>query len=196
MARGVLSFSLHECVGFYVDPGYTKETEIAGLPVVHRKEDLRGDCYFLGVGEPKTRLHLIRRAEEMGLRPVPGFNSVHTFIFDDLVSGPGSGAAYGATVESGVTIGSNVLLMYNVVIGHDVTIGDNVVFAPGTVVGGYAKIGSNVFFGANVVVAPGVTIGDGCQIASGAACFKDVPPDKRVLGNPGRAVSLVTERLS
>lgn len=46
------------------------------------------------------------------------------------------------------------------------------------------SIGADCYLGPNVVVGMGITIGDGCTVGANSLVLADVPPGRKVWGNP------------
>jgi acetyltransferase-like isoleucine patch superfamily enzyme len=112
----------------------------------------------------------------------------HCFIENDVVIG------------DRVTVKNGVQLWDGLRIADDVFIGPNVTFTNDK----YPKsknadfdaaltvIESAASIGAGAVILPGLKIGTGAMIGAGAVVVSDVPPGKRVVGNPARIVGTPT----
>ncbi|MGL4521569.1 MAG: sugar O-acetyltransferase [Bacilli bacterium] len=113
-----------------------------------------------------------------------------------------------------ISVGENFYMNHGCVIldGGGVVFGDNVFIAPqcGFHTAGHAfnvelrnagieyahpiKVGNNVWIGAGVHVMPGVKIGDNCIIGGGSVVVKDIPAGMVAVGNPCKAIGLVSDR--
>ncbi len=111
----------------------------------------------------------------------------------------------GVFIENDVVVGDRVTIKCGVQlwdglrIGDDVFIGPNATFTndpfprsrqhldsyPVTVVEDGASIG------ANATLLPGVRVGRNAMVGAGAVVTRDVPPNAKVVGNPGRIVGYV-----
>lgn len=56
------------------------------------------------------------------------------------------------------------------------------------------SIGDKVWIGANVTILPGVTIGDEAVIGAGSVVTKDIPAGMVAVGNPCKAIRVVSEK--
>jgi UDP-perosamine 4-acetyltransferase len=92
----------------------------------------------------------------------------------------------GVVVQTGCVIGDNAIVNTGAVIDHDCTIGEHVHIAPGAVLSGGVNIGAMSHIGTGAIVIQGITIGEGALIGAGAVVLRDVPPGKKMVGNPAR----------
>ena len=175
----------------YVDPQFAINS-FFGLPVF---TDWAAACaqsshYVSGFLDLPRRRAMQMAASAAGLRPASALVSASATISQAALLSPGCVIANHVKVGAMTTVGRDVLLMHNAVIGHDSHLGDNTIVLPGAWVGGHVVVGEDVFLGANSVTSPGLTIGPRCLLAPGAACLKDMPADRTLIGNPGRLLKL------
>ncbi|WP_453990406.1 DapH/DapD/GlmU-related protein [Bacillus nitroreducens] len=106
-----------------------------------------------------------------------------------------------AIVETNTKIGNRVTIQTGCYITADMVIEDEVFFGPccsssndkymgmgnfkhqGPIVKKGAKIGNNA------TLLPAITIGENAIVGAGSVITKDVPPNKTVVGNPGRIIN-------
>jgi acetyltransferase-like isoleucine patch superfamily enzyme len=128
----------------------------------------------------ETGHHVLIRAETMiGNHVVVGTNTV---------------------IEGRVTIGDFVKIEANCFIPTHCTLGNRIFLGPGVTIlndryplkqrAAYrpegCTIDDNATIGGGAVLLPGVRIGSGSFVAAGAVVTKDIPPDRLVVGVPGR----------
>ena len=111
----------------------------------------------------------------------------------------------GIEIHPGATIGEGLFIDHGtgVVIGETAEIGDNVTLYQGVTLGGTGKdvgkrhptIESNVVIGSGAKVLGPFRVGEGSKIGAGAIVLKEVPPHCTVVGNPGRVVRMMGERV-
>jgi len=99
-------------------------------------------------------------------------------------------------IHPGAQIGRQFFIDHGagVVIGETTIIGDNVLIYQGVVLGGtssqkgkrHPTIEKDVIIGAGAILLGPITIGEGAKIGAGSVVIKDVPPEKTVVGVPGR----------
>ncbi|THE12049.1 N-acetyltransferase [Bacillus timonensis] len=119
-------------------------------------------------------------------------------IREKVVIGEDSIIGRNAIVETNTQIGNRVTIQTGCYITADMVIEDEVFIGPccsssndkymgmgiykhqGPVIKKGAKIGNNA------TLLPAITIGENAIVGAGSVVTKDVPPDKTVVGNPGR----------
>jgi len=115
------------------------------------------------------------------------------------------------TVEIGdhVKIGNNVciqraifgktrILHYSTIgslvnIGHNCEIGREVVIINGAIICGSVKIGDGSCIGAGAIIRNKVKIGKNVTVGAGSVVLKDIPDNKKVIGNPARIIKSTKE---
>ena len=119
--------------------------------------------------------------------------------------GPFAHLRPGALIEDGAHVGNFVeveksVLGRNSKANHltyigDATIGENTNIGAGTVTCNYdgkrkhkTEIGNNVKIGSDTMLVAPVKVGDGSVTGAGTVVTKDIPPNKLVVGAPGRAI--------
>jgi sugar O-acyltransferase (sialic acid O-acetyltransferase NeuD family) len=95
----------------------------------------------------------------------------------------------GVCINNNANIGKHCIINTLSVIEHDVIIKDYVHVSPNATLLGNSLIGYNSWIGAGAIVLPGVEIGENCIVGAGTVVLKDVPPNSKVVGNPGRLIN-------
>jgi bifunctional UDP-N-acetylglucosamine pyrophosphorylase/glucosamine-1-phosphate N-acetyltransferase len=119
--------------------------------------------------------------------------------------GPFAHLRPGATLEEGARVGNFVEVKKSVIgrnskanhltyIG-DAKIGENTNIGAGTITCNFdgknkhaTEIGDNVKIGSDTMLVAPVKVGDGSVTGAGTVVTKDVPPNKLVVGSPGRVI--------
>lgn len=116
----------------------------------------------------------------------------------------------GVFIEGDVIVGNRTTIKCGVQLWNGVRLGDDVFVGPNatftndifprsrkypdrfleTVVEPYASIG------ANATILPGIRIGSGAMIGAGAVVTRSVPSNAIVVGNPGRIIGYVTDKVA
>ena len=102
--------------------------------------------------------------------------------------GTGSMIMAKAVINPEVTIGEHCIINTGSVVEHDCEIGDYCHVSPGAVVCGGVSVGEGTQIGAGAVILPGIKIGSWATIGAGAVVTKDVPPNRVLIGNPGKII--------
>jgi len=160
-----------------------------GVPVRGLASQLiqSGTNFHIAVGANRTREKLYHRFVDIGGVP---FSVRHPSACISQFSkfSRASFVAALAVVAPASVIGLGVIINHSAVVDHDCAVGDFCHVAPGATLAGGVVLGRGVFVGAGARVLPGVTIGAEAVIGAGAVVTKNVPPNTKVLGVPGRIV--------
>ena len=73
-------------------------------------------------------------------------------------------------------------------IAHNVTIGKNCILTANTTLAGSVTVGDNVWFSPSSTILNKVTLGDNCFVGIGSVVVRNVPPNKKVFGNPAKVI--------
>jgi sugar O-acyltransferase (sialic acid O-acetyltransferase NeuD family) len=144
--------------------------------------------FILGIGNPSNRKSLFNLFSQLNRAVSVQVISKYAAISSVNVRlGEGVCIMPGAVVMGNTEIALGALINCNASIGHDSKLHQFVEVCPGAVISGNCTIGSGTFIGSNAVVFPGVNIGENCIIGAGTIVTRDVPPNQKVIGNPGVA---------
>lgn len=143
------------------------------------------DKCILGIGDNyirrKTAENLLRKNKTL-------LNVIHpdSSISEIFNLGVGNFVSRNVSVNVGSKIADGCIINTGAVIEHECILNDFVHIAPGAVLAGNVIVGQNSFIGANSVIKQGVTIGSNVIIGAGAVVVKNIPDNKKVVGNPAR----------
>ena len=146
----------------FADDGQASETEICGIPVVGRINDLPKLCaryklLVVGIGNNKLRAKVYEKAKLLGYA-FPNIIAPSAYISPYAKVGCGCVVLQNACVQNGAVVCNGVLLNAGAEIHCDATVGDyalvytNSVIRTGATVGSYARIGSNATICNNATV--------------------------------------------
>jgi len=140
-----------------------------------------------------------------GVEILDGSVIVNAEVRNGCRIGPFAHLRPGARLEDGVRVGNFVEIKKSVLgrnskanhlsyIG-DATVGENTNIGAGTITCNFdgknkhaTEIGNNVKIGSDTMLVAPVKVGDGSVTGAGTVVTKDVPPNKLVVGSPGRAI--------
>jgi sugar O-acyltransferase (sialic acid O-acetyltransferase NeuD family) len=168
---------------FLVDEPSGKE--LNGYPVCSLKTVAAESRVTIAVGEPKLRVELAKKCENVGLK-LSTLVSERAFVADSAEIGAGTIVAPFCSIQSLAKVGSNVSLNTQSIIGHHVKIGDNSVISSQVNVGGSSSVGKSVYIGMGAGLIEKVSVGDWAIVGMGSVVYKDVPPEVIAVGNPAR----------
>jgi sugar O-acyltransferase (sialic acid O-acetyltransferase NeuD family) len=101
----------------------------------------------------------------------------------------------GAILYPHSTIGPNCLIgdfvtILSSGIGHDSVIDDYVTISSCCDICGHTHIEKNAFLASHVVLPPSCKIGHDAYVGAGSVVIRNVPPNKKVFGNPAKVISV------
>jgi serine O-acetyltransferase len=104
----------------------------------------------------------------------------------------------GVEIHPGATLGKGVFIDngIGIVIGETAIVGDNVLLYQGVTLGGTGKdsgkrhptVGKNAIIGAGAKILGNIQIGNNARISAGSVVLRDIPPNRTVVGVPGRII--------
>ena len=161
--------------------GFTGYPPIIGSPPSYVPQT--GDSFITAIGSIAARR---RCAEALEQRNARFISLVHrtASLGMNVEIGTGTVIAQNAFISADARIGRHTCVFQSVVVGHDAVIGDFSHVYALCAIGGGVRIGNGaaVYPGARIV--PNRSIGDNAVIGIGSVVILNVPPGKRVFGNP------------
>ena len=190
------------CLAFVDDVTDTREIVMADVcvPVVKDWEFqavrvegrvLKFDEFIIGVGDPHTKMALVKKALERGLKPAATVIHPRALVQGrDCVIGLGGIITPGCILTTRVMVGDYVLLNLNTTVGHDAVIGDYVTCNPGCQVSGNATLGAGASLGTGTCVREKITIAPGVVTGAQACVVKNIDePNITVVGIPAKKLA-------
>ena len=144
--------------------------------------------FVIGVGSPKIKRILVRKALASGLVPAPTIIHPRALVQgDDCEIGIGSIISPGCVITTNVRIGNYVLLNLNCTVGHDTILGDYVTCNPGCCISGNVTLGEGVMLGTGTVIREKINIAQDVQTGAQSCVVKDILDSNiTVAGIPAR----------
>ena len=144
--------------------------------------------FVIGVGSPKIKRILVRKALASGLVPAPTIIHPRALVQgDDCEIGIGSIISPGCVITTNVRIGNYVLLNLNCTVGHDTILGDYVTCNPGCCISGNVTLGEGVMLGTGTVIREEINIAQDVQTGAQSCVVKDILDSNiTVAGIPAR----------
>ncbi len=179
--------------GFLDDDPKKQGTEIGEIPVLGTTDNsdywnlIGKSCgVFVALENPVERKNMIELIEEE--RKTKPVNAIH----------PSAQIAHVKSLSYGIYIGAGAILSPEVKIADHAMIGPGVILetgvkieeyvqvGAGSVIGKEAKLDKNSFVGIHCTVVGSVVVGKSSTIGAGSVVIENVPPSKRVFGNPAK----------
>jgi sugar O-acyltransferase (sialic acid O-acetyltransferase NeuD family) len=184
---------MYQVVCFIDDDQATWGSVLNAIPVMNLEaahQRFPRASVVCGVGTPKTRQHLMKKAGVAGF----GYETIiHPRVERSqwIEIGPGTVICAGNILTTNITLGKQVQINLDCTIGHDVIMGDYTTLAPGVHVSGCVHFGQRVYVGTGAVIINGtqedpIVIGSDVIIGAGACVTKSVPDGLTVVGVPAR----------
>ena len=154
----------------FVDDGQPAGTEICGIPVIGRVDDLpelrkEYSLLVVGIGNNRFRAQVYEKAKALGFA-FPNIVAPSAYISPYAKLGCGCVVLQNACVQNGASVGDGVLLNVGTEVHCDAAVGDyaliytNSVIRTGATVGNFTRIGSNCTICNNATVPDGADIPD------------------------------------
>lgn len=182
--------NLYNVVGFIDDNLYGKLSDIKGVPVLGRMEDIpiliRKHNIFGGIvaiGNNSVRRKLCKQLKDFGLELV---NAIHpsAVIDSDVTLGEGIVICQSAVIVADTVINDCVNIHAGTTIDHDNRISEGANLGPGVHTAGRVKIGMDAFLGTGAIAIPDSVIGEGAIVGAGGVVLNKVEPYTLVAGVP------------
>jgi len=182
----------YEPLGFIVESPYgSPGTIINGKPILGDFDWLAGRSNQLyaicGVGMPDLRWHLVRKAQQHGIR----FESIihpSTITTPRITLGEGVVIAPGCVFTNQIQLGHHVHINVGCTISHDTIIEDFVTVSPGAHLAGYAHLETGCFIGLGAKVVDRKRVGEWSIVGAGCTVIQNVPSNSTVVGVPGKVI--------
>jgi sugar O-acyltransferase (sialic acid O-acetyltransferase NeuD family) len=171
-------------------------TEISGVQVIGRMEDLKSICEkyniyggIIAIGDNYSRAS-VRNQITAEIHDFIFVNAIHpsVIIGEGVKLGKGIVAMAGVIFNTNARIDSQTFFATGCQIEHDCIIGRFASVSAGTVLGGYVKLGRFSALTLNVTVLDRLSIGNNTVVGAGSLVLKDLPNDVLAYGNPCKVI--------
>lgn len=173
---------------FFYEDLPTKHT-IWNYPVI--SQIVEGDKCVLAIGNNSVRKKLADSLSNEFITLVHPKSQISS----RAMIGEGSVIMGGTTVNVDVKIGKHCIVNTNASIDHDCVIEDFVHLSPNVALAGTVLIGEGTHIGIGSCVIQGIKIGRWCTVGAGAVIIKDIPDGCTVVGNPGKIIRKLNDKL-
>ena len=171
----------------YFADDYTDTTELYGEEVIKNWKFHANSEFIIGVGSPKAKKIMIKKALEAGLKPAPTL--IHpTAIVQDVIIGFGGIICPNVVITANIKIGDYVTINIGATIGHDTTIGHFTNIAPGVNISGNNYIGMGCDIGTNSATKEKIEIISDTIIGMCSGVTKSITEPGVYIGTPARRV--------
>lgn len=162
-------------------------TSCNGYPVVGRCGDFaKFNCdFFVAIGNPELRQHIIGKLEDAGKRIVTLIHS-NAVIGGGVTIGIGTVVMAGTVINPEVEIGKGCIINTCSSIDHDSVLADFVHLSVGAHMAGACTIGARTWIGAGSTIINNIYICDDCMIGAGAVVVKDIEEPGTYVGVPAK----------
>lgn len=152
----------------FVDDGQVVGTEICGIPVIGRVDDLpelrkEYSLLVVGIGNNRFRAQVYEKAKALGFA-FPNIVAPSAYISPFAEVGCGCVLMQNACVQNGAFVGNGVLLNAGTEIHCDAAVGDYALIYTNSVIRTGATVGNFVRIGSNCTICNNVTVPDGADI--------------------------------
>jgi sugar O-acyltransferase (sialic acid O-acetyltransferase NeuD family) len=175
--------------GFLDDDPAKQGGSVAGHPIlgpIAAARDFEAARFLIGIAHYRRPLARKLMFERVGLPAERYATLVHptASVSPQAKVGAGTVIFQNVVVCHGASVGSHVFVLALAVVSHDAVVEDFATVTSGVIVCGGARLCAGAYAGAGSVIKDGVTVGEGSVAALGSVVFRDVPPNRIVIGNP------------
>lgn len=182
-------------IGFVDDNDEIQNTNVIGLPVIGKYQDLFSKKFkekiqevYCPIGVNKVRMEYLSTLKKEGYN-IPNFIHHTVSIAPDVIMGEAVYMLAGNIVMPHTTIGNYIMINMDSTIAHHVTVEDGVFMSSGVNIGALINVRERAYIGMGVTAMTGVKeIGHDCLLGAGTVIIRDVPANATVVGNPGRVI--------
>lgn len=181
-----------EVLGF-ADDAVTPGTIIcSGLKVLGGREYLTANNVHtvIAMGSPSLRYEVVNNLKNTNVQFA---TLIHpSVIMGDrktIKTGTGSIICAGCILTTDINIGDHVLINLACTVGHDVSIDSFASVMPGVNISGGVKVGLAAFIGSGSTIINEKKLGEFSITGAGSVIIRDVPPNAKVAGVPGRVIT-------
>ena len=152
----------------FVDDGQPTGTEICGIPVIGRVDDLpelrkEYGLLVVGIGNNRFRAQVYEKAKALGYA-FPNIIAPSAYISPFAQIGCGCVLMQNACIQNGSAIGNGVLMNAGTEVHCGATVEDYVLLYTNSTIRTGAKVGRYARIGGNVTVCNNATVPDGADI--------------------------------
>ena len=184
-----------DLIGFVDDNDEIQNTNVIGLPVIGKYQDLFSKKFkekiqevYCPIGVNKVRMEYLSTLKKEGYN-IPNFIHHTVSIAPDVIMGEAVYMLAGNIVMPHTTIGNYIMINMDSTIAHHVTVEDGVFMSSGVNIGALINVRERAYIGMGVTAMTGVKeIGHDCLLGAGTVIIRDVPANATVVGNPGRVI--------
>jgi len=183
-----------EVIGFVDDEKDKQKSEFKGIPVYSRAAlNQYKDAKVISlIGSEHTFMKRKGIISDFKIPPSRFATIIHpnAVVSKDSVIGYDVIIMAGVVITSNAKIGNHIFILPNTVIHHDVKISDYVLIGSNVTIAGHVNINSNCYIGSGSSIISYAEIGNSSLIGMSANVIESVPDNSKVVGNPGRVISI------
>lgn len=174
----------------FIDNDLSKN-KLLDYEVIHEIPETKVDL-IVSVGSNQARKNIVANHSSHNFKKLIHPKAV---ISTRVKIAEGTVVMAGATVNSEVRIGKHCIINTNASIDHDCILGDFTHISPNAALAGDVFVGEGTHIGIGASVIQGITIGKWCTIGAGSVIIKDIPDGATVVGNPGRVIKIILDKI-
>jgi acetyltransferase EpsM len=188
--NSMMTYESLEIVGLLDDDPEKIGKTLNGYPILDFRYRIKDtDLFVCGVGSPKTREKMEKKALELYMKPATLFDPT-AIIHPSATIGEGTIVMANAVISANSVIGKHSIIHYDCLVGHDCNVGDYVTLFPGCKLCGGVKTGKGTQIGSNATIIPYKSIGSNVIVGAGTVVCSDFKDDITLVGLPARILKV------
>ena len=182
----------YNLLGFLDDDPDKIGKEFYGLKVIGNTEHLfsmdKNIAVVIGIGFPKAKRKVFEKIKDNG-NEFPSFVANNAWLSNSVSVGKGVILYPGVSINYETVVEDFVIMNMNCAIGHNCHIAKFAALAPGVNLAGFTKIEEAVDMGIGAATKQNIIIGKDAVIGGQTMLVKNVAPETKVAGVPGKIIS-------
>ena len=189
-AKNLFSKDQYKIKGFLDDNNRALDNFNLGIGIIGSIDGYipeEKDRFLIAIGNVKIKKFIIKKMIE---KKVKFLKLIHptAIVVDTAKIGDGVIICPFCLVSDNVRLDDFVMMNIYSSCGHDARVGKYCILSPYATLNGFVILENEVFLGTHSTVIPGKRVGYKSKVSANSVVMRNVPPNKIVIGVPGKAI--------
>ena len=165
--------------------GYNIKADIIGNDDNYKIEE--NDRFIIAIGEIDIKKRAVNRLKKRGAKFISLIHPT-AIIIPTAKIGEGVVICPYCLISDNVQLDNFVMMNTYASCGHDVQVGKYSILSPYVALNGFVKLEDEVFVGTHATVISYKKVGFQSKVSANSVVMRDVPPNRMVVGVPGKII--------